>query len=654
MQSLSWYANRLRSMSAAEIAWRVRSLLRDQLDIARVPLGLIPRLPASLRDVAFDQFQPGFQCSPVSRDTFQSRQPDYQAAWHERLLSYADLVNDNRLSYFNLDALDHGDPFQWHRDHSAGIDAPIRLSVLTDYRDFKTYGDCKLVWEPNRHHQLVVLARAWVISGDRKYARKVVELMLSWIDANPFGYGMNWKSPLEHGVRIINWVWALDLIRNSQALSGEEWQRIQWTLYLLMWDAQRRYSQGSSANNHLIGEVAGVFFGACYFKELPQRDTWLKEAREILEREIRLQTYDSGCTREHAFGYQFFVIQFFHHCMVAGERCGVPFSVEFKERLLAMYRFMRQIVVDTGDIPNLNDRDDGYVVDLGETQSAPAALVSAGARLFDDPNLSLSDSETAFWLYGSTEAPPEIDKDTQSIDFADAGYYLLRASDAAVFVDAAPLGYGPIAAHGHADCLSFTMSVSGHPVIVDSGTYDYFSDPEMRDYFRTTAAHNTAEVDGTNQSELLGPFMWGKRAEPVVRSRHNDEFRQILEAEHDGYTGLEDPVIHRRRFVLDESTRSLTISDTFECDGKHSVALHLHLAPGFSATSNSSKTLVANNTHLSLRIDSDTHAFSVLDAGTKDPRTWVSPSYHVKQPSTCVSQVFDIDGDTTVTTRIAW
>ena len=55
-------------------------------------------------------------------------------------------------------------------------------------------GDCKLVWEPNRHHQLVVLARAWRTTGERRYADAVLAQLDSWLRANPFGAGMNWRS----------------------------------------------------------------------------------------------------------------------------------------------------------------------------------------------------------------------------------------------------------------------------------------------------------------------------------------------------------------------------------------------------------------------------------------------------------------------------
>jgi hypothetical protein len=59
------------------------------------------------------------------------------------------------------------------------------------------------------------------VTGDLKYAQGVISQITSWLDANPYGYGMNWKNPLELGIKIINWVWAIDLVLDSGLFAGE-------------------------------------------------------------------------------------------------------------------------------------------------------------------------------------------------------------------------------------------------------------------------------------------------------------------------------------------------------------------------------------------------------------------------------------------------
>jgi len=637
-------------MGPAEIAWRVRSLLRDQADLVRIPLGILPRLPATSLLPA-EGYTVGFRCCPVTGSVYQDAAAN--PAWRNALRSAADRILENRLSYFDLDAVDHGDPFNWHRDHSAGIDVPVRLSVLTDYRDFGTFGDCKLVWEPNRHHQLVVLARAYTATGDARYAEKIAELLRSWLDANPFGYGMNWKSPLELGVRIINWVWAIDMIRDSGAVDARLWNDVQQSLYQAMWDGQRKFSRGSSANNHLIGEAAGVFFGACYFQSYPSSAAWANRSQAVLEREILLQTGDDGGTLEHAFGYQFFVIQFFTHCMLAGEAAGYPFSAAFRKRLHAMYRFLHELSADTGEPPNMGDRDDGYVLDLGDLPDSAQALLAVGAELFDDPGL-LPDkpSETVFWLTGKTAQGARPEQVLDSRSFSDSGYYLLRSPRTSVFFDCAPLGYGPIAAHGHADCLSIGLNLDGEAVIVDAGTYDYFTYPEWRNYFRETRAHNTVEVDEQSQSEMLGPFLWGRRASARLIDWQDDASMTRVCGEHDGYTYLSDPVVHRRSLHLDKPSGALTITDELAASGSHKVRVHFHLSPSWQARQRSDTEIEIVNGGSRLALQVNGAAITCIAASDVTKLGWISPGYHRRVPSTCIRLERNIDANATIVTRI--
>ncbi|MGH8168242.1 MAG: heparinase II/III family protein, partial [Woeseiaceae bacterium] len=341
LQSFSWYYRRLRSMTVAELAWRCLSLLRDTGDVIRIKAGWLPEGDRFADDSSLLTYKPGFSALPAGwaegGEKFQGA-PD--GAARDRLLRKADEVCRNRLSFFDLEAQFLGDPIDWHSDHSAGRRQPLRLSYRIDYRDFATVGDCKLVWEPNRHHQFVVLAQAFVSTGDTAYADKLCELFESWLTQNPFGYGMNWRSPLELGIRLINWVWALDLIRPSGAMSDALWRRVRYAAWLACRDISSKYSQGSSSNNHLIGEAAGVFVAACWFTDFPDAERLRSQSQQILEREILTQSYSDGCTREQAFGYQFFVLQFLTLCALVGSRTGRPMSHTYMERLVQQYRFV--------------------------------------------------------------------------------------------------------------------------------------------------------------------------------------------------------------------------------------------------------------------------------------------------------------------------
>ena len=64
-----------------------------------------------------------------------------------------------------------------------------------------------------------------------------------------------------------------------------------------------------------------------------------------------------------------------------------------------------------------------------------------------------------------------------------------------------------------ADFFSFELSLRGTRVVVDSGVSTYETGP-MREYCRSTRAHNTVEIEGQDLVELWGAFRVGRRCRP--------------------------------------------------------------------------------------------------------------------------------------------
>src|SRR5919197_6256379 len=62
-------------------------------------------------------------------------------------------------------------------------------------------------------------------------------------------------------------------------------------------------SHGSSANNHLLAEMAGQFAASCAFPAFPESAAWREHAAAGLRRELLRQTFPSGLNRELASGY---------------------------------------------------------------------------------------------------------------------------------------------------------------------------------------------------------------------------------------------------------------------------------------------------------------------------------------------------------------
>jgi hypothetical protein len=119
--------------------------------------------------------------------------------------------------------------------------------------------------------------------------------------------------------------------------------------------------------------------------------------------------------------------------------------------------------------------------------------------------------------------------------FAEGGYTIARkqtGQGTLLFVfDHGPLGFGAIAAHGHADALSVWLHWGEEALLVDAGTYLYHAGGRDRDLFRSTRAHNTLVLEGADQSRIAGPFNWSRHARSQIIAR--DE--RSVTAQHDGY-----------------------------------------------------------------------------------------------------------------------
>jgi Heparinase II/III-like protein/Heparinase II/III N-terminus len=639
-------------MSAGEIGWRVRSSLRDRADRLLVGRRQRARRPSIFLNGHGRSDGPRFRVSRFAvgeSSAFKygdgrERQPC------ESLLNRAQRIMAHRLDFFDLKDVHLGDPILWNRDHKRGQDTPMIFSPALDYRDVREAGDCKFVWEPNRHHQLVVLGRAYRLSGDARFAQAVAEQLDSWLEQNPFGVGMNWRSGLELGIRLINWVWALDLIEESDAIDASLRRRILDCVSRHIWEIDRKYSRGSSVNNHLIGEAAGVFVATSYFRNLRHASVWQERSREILNREIIHQTYADGGTAEQAIGYLFFVLQFFVAAGLTARATGRDMPEAYWSRLEKMFEFLGAISEGGDALPMFGDCDDGYVLDLGDDPHDVRQWLAVGAALYRRTNFKAwarEYAEPVEWLLGEAgrqrfaAIPKRQDNKIVSAALKDSSYYLLQYGESdspdriSVVFDCGPLGMGPLGAHGHADALSFTLCAFGRDVLVDPGTYDYFSYPKWRRYFRSTAAHNTIVIDGQDQSEMLGLFLWGRRANARCLNWEPTQAGGKVTGDHDGYTHLAAPVIHRRTLELDGPNRTLIVRDSIAGRGAHKIDVHFHFAEHCAVSPAGANRYLVDVGPGKVAIELDRRLKVEQFKGSEDPICgWVSRGYHQKQAAT--------------------
>jgi hypothetical protein len=587
----------------------------------------------------------------------------------DRLLTAAQALLDGRWLIFERPHPGLGRNPDWFVDALSGRHAPADdYAFDIPYRDEDRVGNIKYIWESSRHHHLTMLAAAYAMSGDERYARRIADHLQSWWRENPFLTGPNWISGIEIGLRLVAWVWIRRLLRDwpgAAALFEDNPQFFDQLYHHQRWLSSFP-SRGSSANNHVIAEAAGQFVAACAFPCFKKSARWRARSADILRREITTQTFPSGLNRELATDYQGLVLELYLAAAIEGELSGWSLGPGTWERIRAMTDALAAIVDAAGRPPRQGDSDGG----IGLLLDAPKyhrwrALLATGRHLFGAlpwwPESAEHDLRTVLWTLGITSPSlPPTRAPVRPDLFADAGHVYLRDAHAEKEIwcrcDHGPHGFLSIAAHAHADALSIELRVGGVDVLADPGTYCYHGEPAWRTYFRSTLGHNTLELFAQDQSISGGPFLWTHHAQSkclVVEGLDQDAPQAIWAAEHSGYVGRGGPV-HRRTVVLDRTKRIVTITDEIR-GGRASIApgrLALHLGPDVAcrlASARAKLTWPGGDADFALPEGLN---WTAHRGETNPPLGWYSPSFGVKVPSCTLIGAGDIREGFPLTSRL--
>ena len=558
----------------------------------------------------------------------------------------------SRFDLLGYKGLDFGDPIDWHLDPVSGKRSALVHWSRLDPLDAAQVGDSKVIWELNRHQWLVHLGQAWRLTGDERYGHAVIHTMRAWMRENPTGMGINWASSLEVAFRLIAWCWSLLLIRDSNALTPDAFSEIERAAEEHATHIERYLSYYFSPNTHLTGEALGLFYAGVVLRESKHAERWRSLGARILVDEIERQVLADGVYFERSTCYQRYTADIYLHFVILAVRAGVVVPSIVTERLKSLIDVLVALRQPDGSMPDIGDADGGLVLPL--TTASPddyRATFSTAAVVFRDPTFAWAAgriSSDTFWFLGSEAADifreigkhPPATKTTQI--FPVGGFVSMRSAwdenaHAMVF-DAGPLGCEPSAGHGHADLLSVQCSVFGDRFLVDAGTCCYTADRNLREFFRSTAAHSTVVVDGRSQAEPAKPFSWKTRcAAQLLRWKINEDFVYV-DALSDAYRRLPDSVTHRRRVVFMNSRYWVVLDDLCGSD-HHRFELRFQFAPMQIYVDDDGWLRATRNQERGLLLRS--FASAALDVsvrqGQHDPMEgWVSANYGCMEPAPAV------------------
>ncbi len=447
-------------------------------------------------------------------------------------------------------------PIDWQLDFKSGH----RWSEKTWHRDIR-FGDVagvdvKVPWELARMQHLPQLAFA-ALAGIVPLERAAREFQLEVLDfktANPPGWGVNWVNAMEAAIRAANWLIAADLLRGAG-------HRFEAAFAAELRAAIVEHGRHIAANlewhpryrgNHYLANLAGLVFCGAWL-DGGEADAWLAFGiRGIEEETARQFNADGGgfeaSTCYHALSGE--VITYATTVALALPRArlerlaqlpeteicpqhglrvrtlaagAVPFSSSHFEALHRIARFTLAVTKPDGRVVQIGDNDSGRFAKLSwalrdgredhldhrhlvdAIRALPYARPGAEETPLEAHGMSWEDALHEVGAASRTRVlarGPGLTDNLACCAFPDFGLYILRSERLWLSIRCGESGMEPLGAHAHNDQLALELAVDGKDVIRDPGSYLYTPAPELRNAYRSAAAHDVPRLAGREPASL--------------------------------------------------------------------------------------------------------------------------------------------------------
>lgn len=647
------YLSKLRQLSFDQLTVRVSQKVKTVFE--RVGQSQLSRVPSD--QVFFSLLTPDLTTATQSAagclDHFRNRtQPNFFRGMRDKektltvlrkhwgnaeaeIVSNANKILKNRFDLLGFCDLNFGTEVDWHLEPLSNKRTPSIHWSRIDFLDTDLAGDKKIIWELNRHQYFITLGQAYWLTNDERYAKAFVNHLESWMDHNPPKFGINWASSLEVAFRSISWVWALHFFRDSPSLLPETFVRCLKCLYLNGCHIENYQSTYFSPNTHLTGEALGLFYLGILLPEFKDAKRWKDKGIEILTKELRRHIRPDGVYFEQSSYYHRYTADFYIHLLTLLHENIEEVPSVIVDALRSMLRHLMHLTRPDGTTPLFGDDDGGRLVKLDRRPANDfRGTLATGSVLLQQPDLKFvaqEASEETLWLLGAEGLDTFLsigaaEPKEMSVAFPDGGYYVMRDSwlptaNYCLF-DCGPHG-SLSSGHSHADALAIEIAANGRNELVDPGTYTYTGSKEMRDWFRSSAAHNTLTVDGESSSVSDGPFSWASIARCETQAWIGEKRFDYVEGQHDGYRRLPQPAIHKRSIMFIRNGYWI-IRDNVFSRGSHKLELSFHFAEALGLTKQPDKDEL-----LGLRPNGSGISLTVFPPGGdwKTEDKWVSCCY---------------------------
>jgi len=484
---------------------------------------------------------------------------DFPQEWKESLFIQADKIMNGELPYFSFHWIKQPNPPNWFLNPFNSQECLKLSEHWTKISDFnRNLGDIKNIWELSRFAWVGILARAYRVSGNDLYLKRINDWITDWVSKNPVNQGPNWKCGQETSFRIFNLLNAAQILDQEEKPTNNLKEIIRHHLSRV--SLNNRYAT-AQRNNHSTSEAAALFIGGSWLANVDpsgqkQYLLYARKGRNSLEHLLKSLVYEDGSFAQHSTNYhRLFTDTLSLIAFWTNKLDLIQFSPGFNEIAKKSVTWLLSVTDKSGNSPNLGPNDGTLLQsnhscdyrDYRPSLQAASALINGHFAFESGPW-----DEPLYWFGIRKESLPLIPF-PKSIQVHKAGYIIMTGQNSWALIRFPNYKFRP----SHNDVLHFDLWANGKNILFDSGSFSYYPDidSEVPD-LKSVHSHNTISFDHNEQMPRLGRFLLGKWIKPLTIGNitHSDQVSGTWEGSYSDYLGN----IHLRKIKWENNKWEIT------------------------------------------------------------------------------------------------
>ncbi len=554
----------------------------------------------------------------------ESVHPDKEGRWIKCQVNAANIRKSQRI--WQLIGRDDYRPIDWQRDIKSGYRWSAKQHCHTIPISPAPGVDIKVPWELGRLQHLPLLAQAALQAGPAQaqpFANEIVCQLLDFIALNPPRFGVNWRCPMDAGIRAANIVLTLDLLNQTpvdisvpiqDVFTRSIYDHADYIAKNLEWSEEAR-------SNHYLANIMGLLFAAAVLPRSGICDAWLAFAVQELGIEIVRQFRPDGGNFEASTGYHALSAEMaitgitlvqnlsetkiealrdyddraigirppFHPGPMAIYRRPDGATSYFSEAVYDRIQNMSAFITDTtkpdSRMVQIGDMDSGRlfktqstwrsgsndslienILDRRDVAASGFLLVSLSPSRKTPVFGSLRDLIASVTSHPAQQQrewkipiPNHVAGSLSLVSYPIFGLYIFRSNDFFLSVRCFDGRLDGEWGHSHDDNLALELQASGRDLITDPGSFVYSPSPRKRCLYSSNISHFVPRVKNRRAS-VTGSGLF---------SRRHQAHAHCLYMGPDGFVGrLQGGDWAVTRFIVfeHEMLRILDASEPFDLD----------------------------------------------------------------------------------------